>query len=85
MKKTFIPTVFILLLFMALPLFAADIDIKGDFNNRFMIYTNHNDWLKGESGTLDDGNVEESWGEAKYRLWLTAATNDGKVKGVCAF
>ena len=69
---------------LALPAMAADVKIKGDFNNRFMAYTNHNDWLTREDGGLDDGNVDESWGEAKYRMWVEASTNDGKVKGVWA-
>lgn len=64
---------------------AADIKIKGDFNNRFTIYTNHNDWLDGESGVLKDGSSPETWGEVRYRLWVDAASNDGKVKGVWAF
>ena len=70
---------------LALPAMAADVKIKGDFNNRFMVYTNHNDWLDGESGVLKDGNSNETWGEAKYRMWFDATTNDGKVKGVWAF
>ena len=69
----------------AMPSFAADVKIKGDFNNRFA-FTNHRDWFTDEeTGTLDDGTVDDFWGEAKYRLWLDAATNDGKVKGVWAF
>lgn len=70
---------------LALPAMAADVKIKGDFNNRFMAYTNHNDWLDSEKGVLKDGNSNETWGEAKYRMWFDAATNDGKVKGVVAF
>jgi len=70
---------------LALPAMAADVKIKGDFNNRFMVYTNHNDWLDGESGVLRDGNSNETWGEAKYRMWFDATTNDGKVKGIWAF
>ncbi len=69
---------------LALPAMAADVKIKGDFNNRFMVYTDHNDWLTMEDGGLDDGSVDESWGEAKYRMWVEASTNDGKVKGVWA-
>lgn len=68
-----------------LPAMAAEVAIKGDFNNRFMIYTNHNDWLDQEKGVLRDGNSNESWAEAKYRLWLNATSNDGRVKGVWAF
>ena len=70
---------------LALPAMAADVKIKGDFNNRFMVYTDHNDWLDGEKGGLGDGTSNETWGEAKYRMWFDASTNDGKVKGVWAF
>jgi hypothetical protein len=70
---------------LALPAMAADVKIKGDFNNRFMVYTDHNDWLDGEKGVLRDGNSDETWGEAKYRMWFDATTNDGKVKGIWAF
>lgn len=69
----------------ALPALAADIKIKGDFNNRFTVYTNHNDWLDGEKGVLRDGTSGETWGEVRYRMWVNAASNDGNVKGVWAF
>ncbi|MBN2705256.1 MAG: hypothetical protein JXR89_02310, partial [Deltaproteobacteria bacterium] len=75
----------LLMVAVAVPALAADVQIKGDFNNRFMVYTNHNDWLDGESGVLRDGSSNETWGEAKYRMWFDATTNDGKVKGVWAF
>ena len=75
----------LMMMAIAIPAFAADVKIKGDFNNRFMAYTNHNDWLTMEDGGLDDGDVGETWGEAKYRLWIDGTTNDGKVKGVWAF
>ncbi|MCD6292716.1 MAG: hypothetical protein J7M09_04590 [Deltaproteobacteria bacterium] len=75
----------LMLLAIAIPALAADVKIKGDFNNRFA-FTNHRDWLTDEeTGTLDDGSVNDFWGEAKYRLWIDATTNDGKVKGVWAF
>ena len=78
-------TIVLLLMLVSGSALAADIKIKGDFNNRFMIYTNHNDWLDAEKGVLRDGSSSDSWGEAKYRLWFNATTNDGKVKGVWAF
>lgn len=64
---------------------AAEVQIKGNFDNRFTIYTNHNEWLDGEKGVLRDGTSPESWGEVRYRMWFDASTNDGKVKGVWAF
>ena len=75
----------LLMVAVAIPAFAADVKIKGDFNNRFMVYTDHNDWLDSEAGVLKDGSSSETWGEAKYRMWFDATTNDGKVKGVWAF
>ena len=75
----------LLMVAVAIPAFAADVKIKGDFNNRFMVYTDHNDWLDSEKGVLRDGTSGETWGEAKYRMWFDATTNDGKVKGVWAF
>ena len=75
----------LLMLAVAIPALAADVKIKGDFNNRFMVYTDHNDWLDSEKGVLKDGSSSETWGEAKYRMWFDATTNDGKVKGVWAF
>jgi len=84
-KKLGIVLAFLLVVAMAVPALAADVKIKGDFNNRFMVYTNHNDWLASEKGVLHDGTVDETWGEAKYRMWFDASTNDGKVKGVWAW
>ncbi len=85
MMKRFVTTIILLVVFgAAISASAADLRIHGDFNNRFMVYTNHNDWLQSEKGVIHDGTVAESWGEVRYRLWLDAATNDGKVKGVWA-
>ncbi|MBN2808612.1 MAG: hypothetical protein JXR80_03875 [Deltaproteobacteria bacterium] len=83
-KKITGVVLFLLMMVMSLSVLAADIKVKGDFNNRFTIYTNHNDWLVAEKGVLGDGDSPESWGETRYRLWVDAATNDGKVKGVWA-
>jgi len=83
-RMVFIITV-LLLVIMVLPVLAADVKIKGDFNNRFMVYTNHNDWLNAEKGVLHDGSSSETWGETKYRMWFNAATNDDKVRGVWAW
>ncbi|MBW1645065.1 MAG: hypothetical protein JRJ56_01875 [Deltaproteobacteria bacterium] len=84
MKKLAMVAAVLVALAMVLPAQAADLKVKGDFNNRFMVYTNHNDWLQSEKGGLEDGTVNETWGEAKYRMWVEASTNDGKVKGVWA-
>jgi hypothetical protein len=82
-----IKQIFILLavFFVAAPLMAADLAFHGDMNHRFMLYSNHLDWFKGQRPeALHDGNVEDSFAEIKYRLWTEATTNDGKVKGIYA-
>ena len=84
-KRVVIITIALLMAIVSGSALAADIKIKGDFNNRFTIYNNHNDWFQAEKGVLGDGNSSDSWGEAKYRMWFDAATNDGKVKGVWAW
>ncbi len=84
-KKLGLIMIALLVVAFVMPSFAADVKIKGDFNNRFMVYTNHNDWLASEKGVIHNGTVAETWGEAKYRMWFDASTNDGKVKGVYAF
>ncbi len=84
-KKIVFLTIILLMVVVSVSAFAADIKIKGDFNNRFTIYNNHNDWFQAEKGVLGDGTSSDSWGEAKYRMWINAATNDGKVKGVWAW
>jgi len=72
-------------LFVATPLMAADLAFHGDMNHRFMLYSNHLDWFKGQRPeALHHGNVEDSFAEVKYRLWTEASTNNGKVKGVYA-
>lgn len=67
---------------------AAEFKFHGDLNNRFMVYTDQAGmWSASETvkGTpIDKDGIEESWAEIKYRLWVEAATDDGKVKGVYA-
>jgi hypothetical protein len=66
---------------------AVEVEFHGDLNHRFQ-YTNHADFLTGDSTSnrpdLNDGDVDDNFGEIKYRLWAEAATNDGDVKGVVA-
>lgn len=68
---------------------AAEFKVHGDLNNRFMVYTNQAGMYSGSethhtSTPLVKDGADESWGEIKYRLWVEAATDDGKVKGVYA-
>ncbi len=72
---------FLVILF-PLAIYSADIQMHGDLNNRFALYYNHVDLVSQHQ--LDKSDVEDWWGEAKYRMWWDMATNDGKVKGVWA-
>ena len=77
----------VLLSFVVVPfaLNAADIQMHGDFNNRFMLGSNHDEWFNGGGGgPLDKSSVTNFWGDAKVRLWTDYSTNEGKVKGVWA-
>lgn len=67
---------------------AANVDFHGDFDNRFQVYTNQNNFFNNNqpNATLGDttgkASVDDSYGEIKYRLWTTASTDDDNVKGV---
>jgi hypothetical protein len=68
---------------------AADFAFHGDMDHRFTLYTNQaNMFAGGERITKENlirkDHVDEFWGEIKYRLWTTASTNDGAVKGTYA-
>ncbi len=67
------------------PALAVEFEFHGDLNNRFLIYTNHQDWLNNEQdGILEDETIEAYYAELKYRFWFEAADDDGAVKGVYA-
>jgi hypothetical protein len=67
------------------PLLAVEFEFHGDMNNRFLIYTNHQDWLNNEQdGILEDETIEAYYGELKYRFWFEAADDDDNIKGVYA-
>jgi hypothetical protein len=85
MKRFGLLLVFALVLGLAMPAVGADFSFHGDFNNRFQLYTNQNSFFDAEQeGVLREQKVEDNFGEAKYRLWTEAATNDANVKGVFA-
>lgn len=87
-----------LMLSMAAPAFAVDFTFNGDLNHRFRLYTNQaaffNSVDKAErlhTGTdpqqgnlIDDDSNNDTMGEIKYRLWTTATSDDGAIKGVYA-
>lgn len=85
MKKLGLAMTLASVLMLAGGAMAAEVSFHGDLNHRFLLYTNHFDWLRAEQrGVLNDGTVNENFGEIKYRLWTEAATNDGDVRGVFA-
>ncbi|MCG8609652.1 MAG: hypothetical protein MI864_03870, partial [Pseudomonadales bacterium] len=69
---------------------AAEFEFHGDFNNRFQLYTNQNNFFNNNQpdAMLGDltgkASIDDSYGELKYRLWTTATTNGGKAKAVYA-
>jgi hypothetical protein len=90
MKKLTLLTGVLLALGFAGSAPAAEFKFHGDLNNRFMVYTDQGGMYGGAetirtgTGTPINDGVDESWGDIKYRLWVEAATDDGKVKGVYA-
>lgn len=80
------------MLSMAVPAFAVDFTFNGDFNHRFRMYTNQASFFnsvdKGESLTrkalISKDTNNDTMGELKYRLWTTATSDDGAIKGVFA-
>jgi hypothetical protein len=94
MKKFGVLLVFALVLGLAMPAVGAEFTFNGDLNNRFTVYTNQSGFYNGAGETsgdqarasnrLKDDGQDDMWAGVKYRLWTTAATNDGAVKGTYA-
>ncbi|MGB6012870.1 MAG: hypothetical protein WBI57_16530 [Desulfobacterales bacterium] len=91
MKKLKSALVTLIVIGLAVPVLAAEFTFHGDFNNRFMVYTDQSGLFAGageqslaDSRRIKKGGASDSWGEIKYRLWVDAATNDGNVRGVYA-
>jgi hypothetical protein len=61
---------------------AVKFEFHGDLDHRFTVFTDQVRFPG--SAELVDGGANDNIGEAKYRLWTTAATDDDKVKGVFA-
>ncbi|MEW6719613.1 MAG: hypothetical protein AB1346_04095 [Thermodesulfobacteriota bacterium] len=76
----------LLLAGLAVSASAAQFQFHGDLNNRFMLYTNQAGvYSAAETATLRNINkdgVSEAWGDIKYSLWVEAASDDSKIKGV---
>jgi hypothetical protein len=85
MKKLVYLITLLMLLGLTVPAFGVEFTFHGDMNHRFQ-YTNHTDWVTtaDQGGVLNDGSVDDFFGEIKYRLWFDAVSNDGNVKGVFA-
>ncbi|MBW2409474.1 MAG: hypothetical protein JRF72_06710 [Deltaproteobacteria bacterium] len=85
MKKLGFVFALMLLLGAVVPVEAVDFSFHGDMNNRFLIYTNRQDWLNNEQdGVIEDSTVEAYYAELKYRYWFEAADDEDKIKGVYA-
>ena len=85
MKKLGFVFGLILILGFAVEASAVEFEFHGDMNNRFMVYTDHHEWLSSEQeGTLSDETVDATYGELKYRFWFEASDDDGDIKGVYA-
>jgi hypothetical protein len=85
MKKLALICAILAMMGLADPVLAVEFEFHGDLNNRFLVYTNRQDWLNNEQdGIIEDSNVEAYYGEIKYRFWTEAADDDGAVKGVYA-
>src|SRR3990170_2146414 len=69
---------------MATPAMAMKFEFHGDLNNRFLLYTDQSGFFKVSNPTLDKEDRPDSFGEIKSRLIVSAATDDGAVKGVYA-
>ena len=89
MKKTLAVAAIVSSMGLAGSVMAADFAFHGDLDHRFQVYTNHADFLvndkfkKGGGVDVSD-DVNDSWGEVKYRLWAEMASDNKNVKGVYA-
>ena len=85
MKKLGLIFAIMVLMGLVTPAEAVNFAFHGDMNNRFLIYTNRQDWLNNEqNGIIEDSTVEAYYGELKYRFWFEAADDDENIKGVYA-
>lgn len=61
---------------------ATKYEFHGDLDNRFLLGTDQSTFAT--NGIIAQRSQNERFGEFKYRLWSTAATDDGATKGVYA-
>jgi len=78
----------LLVVAFAVPATATQLKFNGDMNHRFILGTDHYDFIRGAGSdkgkALDDDDVYENMAEIKYRFWFEAASDDDQVKGVFA-
>jgi hypothetical protein len=74
----------LLALVLATPAMAMKLEFHGDLNNRFLLYTDQSGFFQVSGPVLDKDDRPDSFGEIKSRLIVSAATDDGAVKGVYA-
>jgi len=87
MKKLCFVIGLVLMIGFAVEAVGAEFAFHGDMNNRFLVYTNHTDWLDSRDdsfGVINDKTVSETYAELKYRFWTEIGDNDDMVKGVYA-
>jgi hypothetical protein len=88
-KKTIISlvTVALLVVAFAVPAGATQFKFNGDMNHRFLVGTNHNEFIRtldSYNGVIGDGDNYDNFAEIKYRFWFEAASDDSNYKGVFA-
>ena len=72
MKKLGFVIGLMLIIGFAVEAVGAEFAFHGDMNNRFLVYTNHTDWLDSRDdsfGVINDKTVSETYAELKYRFW----------------
>lgn len=90
MKRIFVALA--VMLSMAAPAIAVDFEFHGDMNHEFRLLTNQAGFLTGDKsrvqdddqGLIAEDDTNDSFALFKYRLWTTASSENGAIKGVFA-
>ncbi|MEA1969094.1 MAG: hypothetical protein U9N77_12860 [Thermodesulfobacteriota bacterium] len=70
-----------------MPAAAVQFEFHGDMNHRFLLGTNHNEFISSldkYDGVINKDGVDDNFAEIKYRFWFEAASDDNSYKGVFA-
>ena len=71
---------------LPVPVKAIQLEMHGDMNHRFQLYTNQNAFFVAEhKGRISDKDLEDTFGEIKYRFWFEGTSDDENVKAVYAW